>query len=215
MSKVRENYNDEYFNWYKKIGEFGGNINKIKFEKYIKEEDSVLDFGCGGGYLISKLNCKEKHGVEINPLAIKEAEKNSIKIFKDSNELSENYYDKIISNNSLQHCENPYLELKNLYKALKKNGLLIILVSCSSRNLKYLVNDINYQLYSWSPMNLGNILDATNFNIIEVKKINHRWIPKYEIFYKIFGKKIFNLACFLYSFIDTSISSIIAVAEKK
>ena len=120
MSKVRENYNEEYFNWYRKIGEFGGSINKTKFEKYIKEEDSVLDFGCGGGYLINKLNCKEKHGVEINPHAIKEAEKNSVKIFKDSNELSKNYDDKIISNNSLQHCENPYLELKNLYNALKK-----------------------------------------------------------------------------------------------
>ncbi len=214
MSKVRENYNEEYFNWYRKIGEFGGNVNKTKFEKYIKEEDCVLDFGCGGGYLINKLNCKEKHGVEINPLAIKEAEKNSIKIFKDSNELSENYYDKIISNNSLQHCENPYLELKNLYKALKKNGLIIIVTSCSSINLKYKPNDINYQLYSWSPMNIGNLFDASNFEIISVKPFKYKWIPKYKFFYELLGKNIFNILCRIYGLFDTKISQTIAVGKK-
>ena len=215
MSKAKENYNKEYFDWYKKIGIFGGKINKINFERYINKEDSVLDFGCGGGYLINELKCKEKHGVEINPYAVKEAENLSIKIFKDVNELSENYYNKIISNNCLQHCENPFIELQNLHKTLKKDGLIILVVSCSSRNLKYKPNDINYQLYSWSPMNFGNILDTAGFSLVKVKKINSRWIPKYEFFYKLFGEKIFRLACFFYSLIDSSITSVIAVAKKK
>ena len=44
-------------------------INEIPDKK-------VLDFGCGGGYLLDKINCKKKFGVEINNIAIKEAEKN-------------------------------------------------------------------------------------------------------------------------------------------
>ena len=78
MSKVKKKYDENYFNRYKKIGEFGGIINKKRFQKYINNEDIVHDFGCCGGYLINELNCKIKHGVEINHTAIKEAEKNLI-----------------------------------------------------------------------------------------------------------------------------------------
>jgi len=215
MSKVTQNYNQEYFNWYKKIGEFGGVINKSKFEKYIDKNDIVLDFGCGGGYLIKELNCKEKHGVEINPTAIEVAKKNLVKIIDNSNDLENNYYDKIISNHCLQHCENPFIELKNLYKCLKKNGLIILVTSCANKNLSYKPNDINYQLYSWSPMNLGNLLDAAGFELIEIKKLNFKWIPKYEFLYKILNNKIFNFLCYLYSLTNTKITQIIAIGKKK
>ena len=114
MSKARNNYNKEYFNWYKEIGELGGVINTKKFEKYINYNDVVLDFGCGGGYLLKNLVCLDKHGLEINENAIHEAKKNLDKVFNNINLLSLNSYDKIISNNTLQHCENPFLELINL-----------------------------------------------------------------------------------------------------
>lgn len=42
-------YGEKYFEWQKAVGEFGGRANLFKFEKYIKENDNVLDFGCGGG----------------------------------------------------------------------------------------------------------------------------------------------------------------------
>ena len=80
-------YNNEYYNWQKQIGIIGGKLNKFKFEKEVKETDVLMDFGCGGGYLLKELICKEKHGVEINPAAAKESRKNKIKIFKSSSTL--------------------------------------------------------------------------------------------------------------------------------
>lgn len=215
MSKARDNYNNTYYEWYRKIGEFGGIANKNKFKKYINSNDTVLDFGCGGGFLLKNLNCTIKHGVEINPIAIEEAKKNSIKVFTDASDLEKNYYDKIISNHALQHCENPYWELKKLKESLKKDGLIIIVISCANHNLSYKTNDINYQLYSWSPMNLGNILDASGFEIIYVDRYIFRWLPKYEFFYKFFGEKIFNFLCFFYGFFNTKLSEVIGVAKKK
>ena len=55
MSKVTKNYNKDYFNWYKNIGEFGAIMNHEKFQQHISYNDSVLDFGCGGGYLLEKI----------------------------------------------------------------------------------------------------------------------------------------------------------------
>lgn len=43
------NYDKKYFDWQKTIGEFGGKANLFKFEDNIKNTDTVLDFGCGGG----------------------------------------------------------------------------------------------------------------------------------------------------------------------
>lgn len=214
MSKALNNYNKEYFNWYKEIGELGGVINTKKFEKYINYNDVVLDFGCGGGYLLKNLVCFEKHGLEINENAINEAKKNLDKVFNNIELLSLNKYDKIISNNVLQHCENPFLELKGLNKLLKKNGLIIVIVSCSSRELAYKPKDINYQLYSWSPMNLGNILDAAGFKVLSVKNYYDKWPPKPKFFYNFLGKKIFNLICLMNGLFNNKISNIVAVAKK-
>ena len=35
---VKTKYNVKYFNWYKKIGEFGAVFNKKKFSIYIKKK---------------------------------------------------------------------------------------------------------------------------------------------------------------------------------
>tara|TARA_B100001173_G_scaffold311908_1_gene330800 strand:+ start:75 stop:719 length:645 start_codon:yes stop_codon:yes gene_type:complete len=214
MSKVQKNYNNDYFEWYKEIGEFGALINIHRFTNHIDANDTILDFGCGGGFMLDKINCRVKHGVEINPKAINFCKSKKIYVYENSKLLPKNFYDVIISNNTLQHCENPFLEINNLYNSLKKNGKIVLITGCSSKNLKYKVNDINYQLYSFSPMNLGNILDANGFEIIKVEKIQHRWIPKYIFFYKLFGRRIFNFLCYIYSFFDNSIINIIAIGKK-
>mgnify|MGYP006075607409 FL=1 len=211
---VKTKYNVKYFNWYKKIGEFGAVFNKKKFSIYIKKKDVVLDFGCGGGYLLDNIECKEKYGVEINKVAINEARK-KFKVFKNSNQLPRNKFDVIISNQVLQHCENPRNELLNLYNSLKKNKNIIIYALCSGPNLKYQKNDINFQLYSWSPMNLANLLESCNFKIINSEIKYFRWPPKYEFIYNVFGIKIFNFLSYCYGYFYKNKMSLCMVIAKK
>ena len=54
-------YSDKYFEWQSNVGIFGAIANRIKFEKFIKEDQKVLDFGCGGGYMLSTFNNIEKY----------------------------------------------------------------------------------------------------------------------------------------------------------
>ena len=60
----KNHYDEKYFSWQKYVGKFGG-LNKIKFDGIILENQKVLDFGCGGGYLLSSYNNIEDL-VEIN-----------------------------------------------------------------------------------------------------------------------------------------------------
>jgi len=109
-------YDEKYFDWQKSIGEFGGWANTTKYSKYISEEDIVLDFGCGGGFLLKNIKCKKKIGVELNPSAAETARENGIEVYCKTDEISDDSIDIIISNNALEHTHYPLDELKKLYK---------------------------------------------------------------------------------------------------
>lgn len=213
MSKVSKYYDADYFNWQKSLGEFGGWANQTKFLEYLNEDDIVLDFGCGGGFLLDGLNVKKKVGVEINPEAMKSAKSKGIEVYSDVDKVLDDYVDKIISNNALEHTLRPLDELKSLYKKLKKGGMIIFVVPCESITYEYKPNDINHHLYSWSPMCLGNLFTEAGFELIESKPYIHKWPPDYlEIAKK--GRDEFEKACREYAMKETSWFQVKAVGKK-
>ena len=216
MSSI-EHYDKKYFDWQKKVGLFGGQANKIKFEKVIQKNQKVLDFGCGGGYLLSSFENIEKYGVEVNEFASSKAQKNGLKIFRSSKDLPDNYFDTIISNNCLEHCENPFLELKELYRSLKVDGTISICVPCDSLKNKFIENDIHLHFYSWSPNNLGNILKTCGFKVIETKPFIHKWFPFRYRLKKYISWPIFHILCKIWArfFLINDYHQVIAVAKKK
>ena len=213
MSNV-EHYNEEYFSWQKKIGLFGAKANKIKFEKLIIEGQKVLDFGCGGGYLLSDFKNIHKFGVEVNEVASLEAKKNGLKMFSSSKDLPDNYFDLIISNNALEHCDNPLLELKELHRSLKKGSKICIAVPCDNIKNKYLKEDPHKHLYSWSPSNLGNILSVTGFEVIESRPFLYKWFPHRYFLKKFMSWNLFHFLCKIWSRIDNNWYQIRAIAKK-
>lgn len=197
---IINHYDDNYFSKYqKKIGEFGGRANAFKFKKYITDNDVVLDFGCGGGFLLKNLKCQKKIGVELNPVARKYCvDVNKIDCHESLDDITNESIDIIISNHCLEHTLSPYDLIDKMYSKLKKGGKIILVVPLDSYNYKWLPNDINNHLYSFSPMNLGNLLQGCNFLEISTEILFHKWPPFYIIIEKYFGKNIFNILCLIY-----------------
>ena len=69
MATSDTHYDNKYFDWQSPIGEFGGWANLTKFQPFIRNDFNVIDFGCGGGYLLNNIQCKEKIGIEVNDSA--------------------------------------------------------------------------------------------------------------------------------------------------
>ena len=167
-------------------------------------------------FFVNEFKCKiEKHGVEINEFARQEAIQNGLKCYKSSKELPSDYFDLIISNNALEHCDNPFLELKELYRALKKNCKICLVVPLDNLNYKYKDDDKDFHLYSWSPMNLGNILKANNFKVITSKPFIHKWFPYYNRVKKYIPWWLFHFFCYAYGSLNRNWFQIRAVAIKK
>jgi SAM-dependent methyltransferase len=198
-------YDADYFDWQKNIGAFGGWANAFKFKDSISPQDTVIDFGCGGGFLLKNLECKTKIGIEPNLSAAESVKKFGIQHFQSPieafNHLGEGIADVIISNHALEHTLNPLQEIKNLRPLLKVGGVIHFVVPCDSIDYQYNPKDINYHLFSWSPQNLGNLFTEAGYSVQYSKPYIHKWPPFYRKIAKL-GWPIFNIACRLYGRIE-------------
>jgi len=216
MDTTKEShYDEDYFKWQSKIGEFGGWANLNKFDKYISLDDIILDFGCGGGYLLNNIKCKKKYGIEINPHAMKQAKKFGINVFNDIDQIDDESIDIIISNSALEHVPQPLDIIKLLKNKLKKNGKIIFTVPCESIYYAYKKDDINRHLYTWSPMNLGHLFDEAGYEVIESKPYRHKWFPKAMQVGQLIGRKPFDLLCNIYDRMRRYSSQVRIVACKR
>jgi SAM-dependent methyltransferase len=213
--RVSTHYDEKYFEWQAEIGEFAGWANQSKFVEHISSNSRVLDFGCGGGYLLINLKCSKRVGVEVNPSAAKIARENGIEVFNSVEEIPNGYVDLIISNHALEHTLQPLVELKSLYKTIEAGGKLIFVVPCESISYSYKPNNMNHHLYSWSPMCIGNLFTEAGFSVIESKPYIFKWPPKHKFIARVGGRKIFEIICRIYGRIERSWFQVRIIAEKK
>ena len=193
-------YGEEYFKYQFEIGRFGGWANLTKFSKYIHPRMKVLDFGCGCGHLLANVNCKEKLGVEINPVARAEAEKSGIRTVASTSEIGDGWADVIVSNHALEHCEHPLQELQALLPKVAPGGIAVFVVPCEAIKNKYRRDDPNHHLYSWSPMSLANLFAAAGFTVVESQPYIHHWPPRFipRLLRSVGGRGLFEAGCRIY-----------------
>lgn len=206
-------YNEGYFDWQKEIGEFEGKVGLFKFKNYINSSDNVIDFGCGGGYLLRNLICNRKIGIELNASARKVAESNDIEVYDKIEEVPGNSADVIISNHALEHVLCPCEVIKSLKRKVKVGGKLIFVVPHQGTNERFKEEDVNQHLYTWNPLTLGNLFKVAGYKIVKVEKIRHKWPPKYRLTRRLFGEKIFHLISRVYAILRNNYQ-IRIIAEK-
>lgn len=206
-------YKEAYYKWQKKLGELGGTYDTLKYIPYIKKGFTVLDFGCGGGFILEALKLEKGFGVEPNDTARFECELKGLKVSSTIDSYKQESFDLIYSNHVFEHLDSPLETAINLRSYLKKEGILIVTVP-NECNVKYVENNIDQHLYTWSEINLGNLLYKAGYQIIEVKTIRFRWTPRFTWIHSFFGFHIFKIFCYLNSFVHNDRKEIMAIAKK-
>lgn len=209
----QKHYNEDYFNWQKDFGTFGAWAELSKFQKYITAGMNVIDFGCGGGFLLNNINCKGKIGIEINIAALEVIEQFGIQAYRYVQDAPDNWADLIISNHALEHVSDPFNQICLLRNKLKTDGKIIFVVPCDSYSYK--PNDINNHLYCWSPMTLGNLFTEAGYKVIESRKLIHKWPPFYDKIAKAGGRRIFDMISTIYGFVTLPFSYQVKIIAEK
>lgn len=194
-----EHYNDEYFAFQKKCGILGSESCLYKFEKYINPDDIVLEFGCGGGYFLNKIKARKKIGIEINPVAVKNAQVLGLRVYTSIDEVKDSSIDVIYSHHVLEHLPNPYEALTKLRNKLKNNGKMVFIVPYDAHFIHWQANDRNMHLYTWNSMTAGNLFSSAGYKVIKVRYLRYQWPPGASYIRKFFGIRCLNFLSKLYA----------------
>jgi SAM-dependent methyltransferase len=101
------------------------------FNKWIRSDFEILDLGCGYGEFINKVNCSARYAMDLNPRTKDHLDKEIIFYEQDCSmpwELKPSSLDLVFTSNFFEHLPNKSTldsTVRNIYKALKPNGLLI------------------------------------------------------------------------------------------
>lgn len=173
--------------------------NRIKFIiklAQVSRTDRFIDIGCGEGYLLSLLSqTKQIVGLDISKVALARAkellkEKPCIHlIYGNAQKLSfaDNSFDKIVCSELLEHVPDPKSVIKEIYRVLKKEGVVVISIPDEKRIqnimrvLKFLgmrklihsarkKEDYEWHLYISNLKFVQDIIEDF-FKILEVKRV--------------------------------------------
>jgi SAM-dependent methyltransferase len=170
-------YNDEYFS-----NRFGNDLKRVKsfrdeitfLNKHFPNEGNVCDVGCSTGEFLKIYSWRgNMHGMEINQLAILEAQKGGID-FTDNILNKDNYFDLIIFRGTIQHMPDPFNYISRSYNSLKPGGHLVFLATPNSNSIVYkLFNDLPAldpprNFFIPSDKTLINVCQNVGFKLLEI-----------------------------------------------
>jgi len=163
--------------------------------KYLepKEEDKILDIGCGIGRL-TKTIAKEGAkviGIDISKYAIEQAkityknQENLEFICKNALEIDYNcYFNKVFCFHNIEHfsIDDARLLLKKIHLALKDNGILVLGLPINDdyfirRTIHFLAKRRSWKHYghltSFSIQGIKDEIEAAGFKITDIYKISY------------------------------------------
>jgi SAM-dependent methyltransferase len=198
VSSGTQFYGDTYYAWQRCAGQLGAELDSWKFRPFLNPHVSVLDFGCGGGFMLASLPASERWGIEVNPVAAREASTRLDRVVGNIQEIPVGkQFDAILSHHALEHVENPLEILRELRIKLRPGGTTIFIVpaECWIVRSRYNPADVNQHLYTWTPLLLGHLFVRAGYRVESIKTLCHRWPPKPALVRRFVGGALFDPIC--------------------
>ena len=175
----------------------GAVLEARKFAPYISSRDKVLDFGCGGGWILGQIECADRFGVELNEAAHGYCRENAIKVVRTLDEVNETAFDVAISNHCLEHVPCPVEALKGMHNHLRPGGRLILALPLDDWRVQKDHNgaDIDHHLHTWTPRLLANTLVEAGFTVDQVRVLTYAWFPGWRRALDLLPRWIFDCLC--------------------
>jgi 2-polyprenyl-3-methyl-5-hydroxy-6-metoxy-1,4-benzoquinol methylase len=208
---VNRHYDSQYYALQRECGAYSAEIDLFKFQNEVAPSDRVLDFGCGGGFLLSRLSVREKMGIEINPVAAADARRSGVRVADTLRAVPDGWADVVISHHALEHVDRPLDVVRELRTKLRPGGKMVLVTPSETIAMRYRDDDPNFHLYTWSPSNLGNLLKRAGFDRIRATPVYHRWPPFWFALRRVLPRPAMQALCVLRGRLDTRYCQVKAV----
>lgn len=174
------------------------------FQPYCGPDRVVLDLGCADGLMLRQLPARRHVGVEVNAAAREACEAASASpsipfdLHASLDTVDDASIDVAYSNHVLEHVQHPYAVLEQLNRVLKPGGVLVLVTPFDDwrqgSQRRWTQGDINNHLYTWSPMNIGNLVHEAGFVVETVDLRSAAWHPRLTWIDRTLGKLAFRFA---------------------
>lgn len=195
-----------------KFGEtlkFGRVFQTRYFRPFCSKDLVLLDFGCADGLFLRILPAKRRIGVEVIHEALESCRKLCeeteipIDLHESLETVADDSVDVVISNHCLEHVPSPIHVLGQIRRVLKSGGIFVIVVPFddfrSKGSRRWRPGSRSNHLFTWTPMNLGNLVTEAGFEVKECSICTTAWSSKFYWIHDLFGLTAFKTACFLFS----------------
>jgi ubiquinone/menaquinone biosynthesis C-methylase UbiE len=175
-------------------------------ELELRDDDKILDCGCGDGFylhLISQISNCELYGLDVDPNALASARRNlggrKVTLIEGnvtSLPFENDFFDKIILSEVLEHVQDDAQALHEVRRVLKLGGFVLITVP--NRNYPFLWDPVNkaMELFMgrhikngfWSGIwhqhlrlysldDLRNLIKDVRFDLVKIEGLTHYCLP--------------------------------------
>lgn len=176
-SSLSEYYNNHYLETSQsaivnnpRVYRYFGLISQKAYFKDIDvdQDNRILEFGIGLGQNIYFF--KHAYGYDISEFSKQFCRSKGITMFDTLDDINDNSFDIILSAHCLEHLPNPLDNLQFLYKKLKKNGRLVVVLPFETHELKPPSGswqpDIDNHLYVWNFRTINNLLTYAGLKVL-------------------------------------------------
>ena len=136
------------------------------------QEKTILDFGCGTGGILSRLEAASRIGIEIGDEAAAVARSRGIETLSRLEDVPDRSVDVVISFHALEHVENPAGMIKELGRVVKSTGHLRLIVpaelATEPGQRRWKQNSDNH-LYTWTPLLFGNLARQCGLEVSDTR----------------------------------------------
>ncbi len=174
--------------------------NLQRFQPLIGPTEDVLEFGCGGGELLSRLSAGSKVGVDINEAALADARRKGLEVYAGLDAIpSDRRFDVILSNHCLEHVPYPIGALRALRERLRPGGRLILCVPIDDWRIqrRYDPLDVNHHLHTWTPLTLGHTLTEAGFEVGPMRILTGTWPRRLARLERFLPRRLWDALYFL------------------
>lgn len=149
-----------------------------KLQPLVGATDSVFEFGVGTALNLRYLRCARRVGYDPGAVSAAKCREYGIEFANDLTALAGQTFDVVLCHHVLEHLQNPFETLQQLKQLLAPGGRLLLYVPFE-HGKRFVPNEPNMHLFSWSAQTLGNLVERAGLRIESVGIANYGYEQRF------------------------------------